>query len=52
MSIEVLVIYINNSSIIKIYQNSCKIMKVTLTKNTTLQRMKQLSSIGCNYIRN
>jgi hypothetical protein len=30
----------------------CKVVKVILTKNTTLQRIEQLNSIECNYIRN
>jgi regulator of replication initiation timing len=34
------------------YNELCKVVKVTLTKNTTLQRMEQLSPIECNYIRN
>jgi hypothetical protein len=29
-----------------------KVVKVTLTKNTTLQKMEQLNLIECNYIRN
>jgi hypothetical protein len=29
-----------------------KVAKVILTKNTTLQRIEQLSLIKCNYIRN
>jgi hypothetical protein len=33
-------------------ESLCKIMKVILTKNTTLQRMEQLNLIECNYIRN
>jgi hypothetical protein len=30
----------------------CKVVKVILTKNTTLQKMEQLSLKGCNCIRN
>jgi hypothetical protein len=35
-----------------ISEKKCKIVKVTLTKNTTLQRIEQLSLIKCNCIRN
>jgi hypothetical protein len=35
-----------NFSVLKIFlRYYCKVMKVTLTKNTTLQRMKQLNMI-------
>jgi hypothetical protein len=33
----------------QIYEIKCKVMKGILTKNTTLQRMKQLNSIEQLY---
>jgi hypothetical protein len=38
--------------ILLVFFTNCKAVKVLLTKNTTLQRMKQLSPIKCNCIRN
>jgi hypothetical protein len=35
----------------KLYYD-CKVVKVTLTKNTTLQKIEQLSSIKCNCMGN
>jgi hypothetical protein len=34
------------------YYGNYKVVKVILTKNTTLQRMEPLSPIECNCIRN